>query len=59
MKHVQIALMFIALGTGIAAIWFPDSIWQLILTTVILLIAAAGIEASKMPSNNSPEGGRK
>lgn len=59
MKYVQMFLMFAALGTGIAAIWFPDQLWQLIMTTLILVIAAAGIEAQKMPSNNDPKGETK
>lgn len=50
MRVVQIVFMFAALGLAIVAVWTPAQVWQLSITAVLLLIAAAGIEVSKMNS---------
>lgn len=55
MKTVQLGFLFIALFCVLCAIWLPDLIWQYLITAGVLLIAAAGIEASKMNSEKDDE----
>lgn len=50
MKTAQIGFMFIALCCALCAIWLPGMLWQFLISSGVLLVAAAGIEATTMTS---------
>lgn len=50
MKTVKLGFMYIALLCVVSAIWLPEQRWPFLITAGVLLIAAAGIEASEMQS---------
>lgn len=55
MKMAQQVFLYVALISAICAVWIPGFRWQYIITMGVLLIAAAGIEASKMQSAKDEE----
>lgn len=55
MKTVQLGFLYIALICVVCAIWLPDLLWQYLITAGVLLIAAAGIEASHMSSEKDDQ----
>ena len=50
MKTAKIGFMYIALLCVVSAIWLQYQRWPFLITAAVLLIAAAGIEASEMKS---------
>lgn len=55
MKIAKIGFMYIALLCVVCAIWLQSEMWQYLITAAVLLIAAAGIEASEMKSEKDDE----
>ena len=46
MKYLTPFFLLAALVAALLAVWFPENLWQLIVTSIILFIAAASVAAA-------------